>query len=364
MYSSNRVCHSRRGVASILFSTTLCLLLFLPVNSLADEASWSFAFFADSRSKPHQTSGVNSKALRLIARQIAKDIKNSNIKCELVLFGGDLIRGQSDENTTQSNLEQFHEWKQAMNPVYEAFNEKGQTTIPLYVVRGNHEVYAKRTGSTQEQALKDWMSAFGKDMPQNGPPPPAVESGQTEPQKGLNYFVKHKGVLFVAVDQYVTPGYDPSVNFEWLDKTLKEEKTGPHVFVFGHAPAWPAFKTRNDKSLFHYPELVNRFRDSISRGGCRVYLTGHQHYTAVNIIKSDDKPDMWQVMSGSAGAPLTKGKPDLEDPQNTIYVNNTDFGYYYGEVNGLTVTLRFRYFSGTEKRWKSDEASVVQYTVQ
>lgn len=348
----------------MLLAAILCLLCILPLNSFADEDTWSFAFFADSRSKPNQTSGVNSKVLNLIARKVAEDIKDSRVKCELVLFGGDLIRGQSGENTARSNHQQFLEWKQAMKPVYEAFQEKGQTTVPIYVVRGNHEVYAKKTGSTQEQALVEWISSFGKEMPQNGPPPPDVEAGHTNPQKGLNYFVKNRGALFVAVDQYVAPGYDPSVNFTWLDKTLKDEKTGPHVFVFGHAPAWPAFKTRNDKSLFHYPELASRFRESISRGGCRVYLTGHQHYTAVNFIKSDNRPDMWQIMSGSAGAPLTRGKPDLENPQSTIYVNNSDFGYYLGKVSGNTVTLRFTYYSGIEKRWKWDEASVVQYTVE
>lgn len=45
-------------------------------------------------------------------------------------------------------------------------------------------------------------------------------------------------------------------------------------------------------------------------------------------------------------------------------MNNSDFGYYLGKIGGNTVTLRFMHYSGIEKRWKSNEVSVVQYTVE
>lgn len=91
LFSSSCVCHSRRPVASTLLAAILCLLCILPLNSFADEDSWNFAFFADSRSKPNQTSGVNSNVLNLIARKVAEDIKDSRVKCELVLFGATLF---------------------------------------------------------------------------------------------------------------------------------------------------------------------------------------------------------------------------------------------------------------------------------
>lgn len=363
MGSIRSVLHSRFLFAGVLALLILLMVQTPPSKAIADETSWSFAFLADSRSKRKQNFAVNVKALNLIAHEIARDIRDSNVNCELVLFGGDLIKGQYAENTTQTNLEQFQEWKQAMKPVYNAFHVKDPQSVPLYVVRGNHEIYTKKSGVTAEQVLQDWMAAFGKDMPQNGPPPPTIEHPQVSPQKGLNYFVKHKNVLFVAVDQYVEPGVDPSINLEWLNKTLKEQKTGPHAVVFGHAPAWPAVRTRNDKSLFDYPGLSQKFWQSIEAGGCRVYLTGHQHYTAVNLIRTQGKPDMWQIMSGSAGAPLTKGKLEIVDPGNTPYVNNTDFGYYLCEVKGQSMTLRFKRYSPFDKRWKSDDASVVKYSI-
>ena len=331
--------------------------------SIAGEQPWSFVFLADSRSSGKDSTGVNFRALNLIAHEISKDIKNPGIKCELVLFGGDLIIGQSNEKISRSNPAQFQEWKSAMKPVYEAFRSMKLPTIPLYVVRGNHEVYHRKAGSNAEGVLKDWLSEFGNDMPQNGPPPPDISPGQTSPQKGLNYSLKHRDVLFVAVDQYLGPEYDPLINEDWLEITLRQEKTGPHVFVFAHAPAWPAFKTKNDRSLFNYPESRDRFWKILERGGCRVYFTGHQHYTAVNLIRAEGKPDMWQIMSGSAGAPLTKGTPDLVNPESTTYANNTDYGYYLCEVDGDFVTMRFKRYSKAEKKWKSDEASVVKYRV-
>lgn len=356
---------SRLNILFLKILFIAVLLVFQSLEALAKDGSWSFAFLADSRSSRHETRhGVNIPALSLIAEELARDIRNEDTRCELVLFAGDLIRGQYSEDTAQSNPEAYQEWKNVMKPVYEAFRQKSESPAPVYVVRGNHEVYHKKIGTTAKSVLVDWMSAFGDSMPQNGPPPPPVEAGQVNPQKGLNYFVKYRDVLFVGVDQYVLQQYDPSINLAWLDHTLESEKTGPHVFVFGHAPAWPAIKTRNDKSLFNYPELRDKFWESLERGGCRVYLTGHQHYTAVNVIKREGKPDMWQIISGSAGAPLTTGKPKILDRAKTVYLNNANYGYYLCEVDGDQITMTFKYYSEAERKWISDKDSVVRYNVR
>lgn len=361
-------CCKRSGVlvflpVKALFIVTLFLAQSL--NAAGNDDSWSFVFLADSRSSRQDfNNGVNARALNLISQEIARDIKDKNIRCELVLFGGDLILGQLSEDSTKSNLAAYQVWKQAMKPVYEAFEEKNESLAPIYVVRGNHEAYHKNSGTTEKTVRQDWMSAFGSHLPQNGPPPPEIEGNQTSPQKGLNYFVKHKDVLFVAVDQYVKPGYQASVNQPWLDHILQKEKTGPHVFVFGHSPAWPTLMGRNDKSLFNFPEIRDKFWETLERAGCRVYLTGHQHYTSVNKIKREGKPDMWQVMSGSAGAPLSKSRNKPIDPDRTKYLNNTNYGYYLATLNGHKVTLKFKYYSENEKKWAIDKGSVVNYSVR
>lgn len=358
----------RLGVTGFLPIKVLFMVILFMVQSLnaaGKDASWSFAFVADSRSSGQAiNNGVNTRVLNLIALEIAQDIRDQNIGCELVLFGGDLIRGQYSEHTSKSNSAAYQQWKEVMKPVYDAFHEKKAPLVPIYPVRGNHEIYHKKTGSTEESVKNEWMNAFGNYLPQNGPPPPPIESDEISPQKGLNYFVKHKDVLFVAIDQYVTSGYDPSVNQSWLDLVLQQEKTGPHVFVFGHTPAWQTLEGKKSKSLFNYPEIRDKFWDSICRSGCRVYLTGHQHYTSVNIIKHKDSPDMWQIMSGSAGAPLTESRHRVIDPDRTIYLNQTDYGYYIGKVNGDEVTLKFKYYSESENKWISDDRSIVKYKVR
>ena len=361
---------SRKNLARLsLISVKILLiglLLLLPsFNSFGEEGSWSFAFMADTRSRiKDRPQGVNARILNLIAKEIALDVKDQSTNCELVLVGGDLILGQCSQKITQSNKAAYQQWKGAMKPVYEAFHEKKVPHVPIYPVRGNHEVYHIKTGITQESVINEWMSAFGNHLPQNGPPPPSIASDQIRPQKGLNYFVKHKNALFVAVDQYVKPGYGPSVNQEWLDHVLTQEKTGPHVFVFGHTPAWQTVEGKKSQSLFSYPEIRDKFWDSLRRGNCRVYLAGHQHYTAVKSIKGEASPDMWQVMSGSGGAPLDHGRPRVIDPDRATYLNTTDYGYYIVKVDGNEVTLKFKYYTEADNKWITDARSIVRYNVR
>ena len=361
-------CGRRSGVSVFLPIKVLFVVILFRAQSLnaaGKDDSWSFAFLADSRSSGQAiNNGVNTRVLNLIAQKIAQDIRDQNIGCELVLFGGDLNFGQSSEDTTKSNLASCQVWKRAMKPGYDAFEEKNESRVPIYQVRGNHEAYHKDSGTTEKMVRQDWISAFGKHLPQNSPPPLPIESDAISPQKGLNYFVKQKDVLFVAVDQYVTSGYDPSVNQAWLELVLKQEKTGPHLFVFGHASAWPTLRGRNDKSMFDFPETRDKFWDSIERAGCRGYLAGHQHYTSVNIIKKKGKPDMWQVMSGSAGGPLTKGRHRVIDPARTIYLNQTDYGYCIGKNDGDEIALKLKHYSEAQNKWISNDRSTVHYNVR
>ena len=73
---------------------------------------------------------------------------------------------------------------------------------------------------------------------------------------------------------------------------------------------------------------------------------------------------MWQIMSGSGGAPLAESRPRVIDPDRTIYLNQTDYGYYIGKVNGDEVTLKFKYYSEAENKWIDDDRSVVHYKVR
>ena len=67
-------------------------------------------------------------------------------------------------------------------------------------------------------------------MPGNGP----------EYEKGLTYSVRHKGALFLALDEYyqkkdlVLRGY---INQPWLSRQL-ETQAAPFIFAFCHTPAY------------------------------------------------------------------------------------------------------------------------------
>src|SRR5437870_2513487 len=92
----------------------------------ATAAPWKFAVFGDGRTggENGNTSGVNAVTIRAIAAAVARE------KVNLVVFPGDLVNGDVKYGPL---AQQFAAWKEAMAPVYEA-------KIPLYVVRGNHDI--------------------------------------------------------------------------------------------------------------------------------------------------------------------------------------------------------------------------------
>src|SRR5271157_3475519 len=308
-----------------------------------DSELWSFVFFADTRSPSEdQVHGVSHESLDRVAHEIANDISDPNTNCELVLVGGDLIHGQFAQ-TRQSNREAYDEWKRAMKPAYDAFSAKNNSSVPIYPVRGNHETDHFTPGATETSVLEDWIDAFGKHLPQNGPPPP-VHYQWIRSQKGLNYYVEHRNALFVAVDQCLDPRENVSINQPWVDHVLANRKEGLHVFVFGHFPAWRTAEQVNVGPLYLRPTTRDRFWASLRNAGVRFYLAGHEHYTGVMRI-SDHDQTMWQIVSGSGGAPLVRDALAMIRGVHVTFLDNKHLGYYIGTVTGNKVTLIFKYYS-------------------
>jgi hypothetical protein len=286
----------------------VCTLLFLTVLSSTSfaETPWKFAVTCDSRGDDN---GVNTTILG----ELATELVNQGV--DFVLFAGDQISGYSD---SQAVLEsQLTTWRNTMSPVYNA-------GIPVYGVRGNHEY-----SNNNSVSIPAWNNIF-PELPDNGP------AGEVN----LTYSVTHKSTFLIGFDQYID-GQIHRINQTWLDNQLAAN-TQPHIFVFGHEPA---FKAQHDDCLDDYPVNRDAFWVSIENAGGRTYFCGHDHFYDHAWVDNDGDPnnDIHQYIVGTAGAPLRDWSPPYDGNNSYYTVENIShvkqYGYVLGEIDGLDVTL-------------------------
>jgi predicted phosphodiesterase len=265
---------------------------------------WQFIVTGDSRSNG-ENNGVNIR----IVDELAAEIVSKNV--DFVLWTGDLVNGYDDPETMES---QFNTWRKTMSPVYDA-------GIAVYVVRGNHDI-------GEPEGMSAWNNVF-EDSPDNGPPG----------EENLTYSVTHKNALIIAVDQYV--GEKQHINQNWLDRQFAAN-TKPHVFVFGHEPA---FEALHEDCIGADPDVRDRFWASIAKAGGRTYFCGHDHFYDHSLPDNDGDPhnDVHQYIAGTAGAPLYEWSPHYKGDNSNYTLENIyharKHGYVLVEINGLEVTL-------------------------
>jgi len=301
------------------------------------EPRWRFIVTGDSRGGDN---GVNTAILSELADEVVKR------QVDFAIFSGDLVKGYVDQAALESQL---NTWRNTMQPVYDA-------GIGVYVVRGNHDV-------GEPAGVTAWNNVFG-DMPDNGP------AGE----KNLTYSVTHKNALIISLDQYIRLR---RVNQAWLDSQLAAN-TRPHIFVFGHEPA---FKASHEDCLDDYVAERDAFWASIEEAGGRTYFCGHDHF--YNHARVDDDPaasylrsktagsndihpvrsqsptpleakrkkaltrptsnGIHQYIIGTAGAPLYDWSGNYDGDNSDYTVENIyhakEYGYVLVEIAGLDVTL-------------------------
>ena len=209
---------------------------------------------------------------------------------DFVLFPGDLTFGYKN---TQAEFEaQLLNWRNTLQPVYDA-------GIAVYPCRGNHDSAGVNpvidTSGTLSKAGWDNVFSGPYALPGNGP------SGE----ENITFSFTRKNVLVVGLDEYGSHFHQ--VNQSWLDEQL-ELNIQPHVFVFGHEPAFKVFHDDGDGN-------------------------------AAN--------DLHQYVAGSSGAPLYDwgGSYDGDNgPWNPQLVHyEQQYGYVLVEVNDLNVTVTWKH---------------------
>jgi PKD repeat protein len=277
--------------------------------------TWRFAFVGDTH-----------VPLTAIPAEIASAVVNDDAK--FLIIAGDVTESGTDCSLS-TFTSQLTTWRSEMAPL-------ANSGIPLYVVRGNHE-------DDVPNGLAEWTNFFSGaySMPTNGP------AGEID----LTYStaLTYSNALFVGLDDYVNIH---EVDQPWLNQQLANNRL-PHIFVYGHEPAFKAFHT---DCLGSEPSARNTFWSSLTSAGAKVYLCGHDHFFNVaRIDNGDGNPtnDLYQFIVGTGGS--TNWPPQLYNcngtnapytPINLWNITET-YGYLLVEISGpgtndLGVTMTWK----------------------
>lgn len=257
---------------------------------------WKFVVYGDSRGTD-AANQINTNILTELARV------TTNEKPAFVLFPGDLVYSGSQAA--------FQGWTNLMSPVYQA-------GIEVYPVLGNHDA----------NAINDFTGVFHRTLPDNGP------SGETY----RTYAITYNDVLVLALDEYANPH---RVNQSWINSVLATN-TRPHVFAFGHEPAFKA--GGHADCLDDYPSARDAFWNSLRNVGGHAYFACHEHFydhARVDDGDGDVANDIHQIIVGTAGAPLESsyaydGVNSGWTPTNVAH--EKQYGYLAVEICGDDIT--------------------------
>jgi hypothetical protein len=266
-----------------LIKRLICCALAGLLAGCASQRPWKFAILSDgrqgARGEPGCTNGVNCD----VVRALAADAARQHIK--LVLFPGDLVNGRTNFGPLK---EQLATWKEAMAPLYDA-------RIPVYAVRGNHELNQDKV---RPGGVKAWQSFFS-DLPGNGPPD----------QKELTYKVEYKNACFVGFDQFVGRSkgfdlkeFDGPVNSgmvpPWVIQEIKDAKS-QWVFAFAHEMG---FLGHHEDCLANVPKERDELWDALgAKHG--VYIAGHDHLYVRRTAPDRANRGVLELVVGDGGAP-------------------------------------------------------------
>ena len=299
---------------------------------------WTFAILGDTRGEHYTTTGVGSN-VNAIATMIA------SLQPDLVLVSGDLCNGNATHVTNPPSYAQmFDTWKAAMSPVTAA-------GIPIYPVRGNHENEAGEAAPIPE--LKQaYYDAFGAFMPTNGP-----NNGTNDDQGGFTYSFVHSNATFVALDQYFYFDHTPqtgyhSIDQTWLDQQLRQATT-PYVVVMAHEPSF----------TFHFygtnTTARSEFWDSHGDNGVRLFICGHLHQLNVSVAPDGAGNQIYQLLSGNGGAPLSASADPAEELMElyndagatTLFTNETCYGFALATVGTNFMTINYYLLDPASNTW-------------
>jgi len=313
-----------------LFLFTSCVHLEKPLQE--SYPAWQFTVLSDTqddnRKKTDKTC-INDTVIHAITEDILRE------KPDLVIVTGDLVNGWFRNGGTDYDT-QYTNWKKAMGTVY-------ASGIQVYPIRGNHDSGPERLALPPLPAylepppdtlilLKESFRKHFQEVyiPKNGP------AGE----EGLTYSFIHKNAFFVGLDQYA--GGQHRINQTWLDDELAENFR-PHVFIYGHEPAFGADHRDN---LGFYPNDRDIFWNAIGSAGTGIYFCGHDHFYNRALVHDEAGNAIRQIIAGTGGGVLRKWSGIYEHGERVQgeYHNENYHGYVLVTVDGMMVTVTWKAF--------------------
>lgn len=308
------------GVAFTLFGN-----LDLRADWANGRGSWKFAVFGDHRgdNKAFQRAvdsegktvtvgytdgGINKPALA----SLAAAVKAENV--DFAVNVGDLVtKWQPEINAKDADTlitEELQDWR--------AIWLENAGNLPIFPVRGNQEYSAP---------ISTWLNWL-QTMPGIG----EIQHISVPPNDvGFSYAFTCRNCLFVAVDEYSSaisadsPTLDPQT-LDWLSSLFSSVER-PHVFVYGHAPAYEVwdskknpFKVTKDGLPSPAPvdaqgvpltpvlsrQAIEQVRDplwNLLGSRAATYFCGHDHIYARGVAQDAEGQWVTQVIIGNGGAP-------------------------------------------------------------
>lgn len=284
----------------------LFAIILVATVSVINSQSFKFAAMSDSRGSDN---GVNTPVLTALTKHMLEN--NPDIK--FLVFAGDLVNGhRNDPERTKREL--IH-WKEVMKPVYDAPN---LVWPKIWPVVGNHEIRNRKD--------EDNFRELFQDVYMNGP----------KEQKGLSYSFDFGNSHFCMInsdawyygDKNDTTDDRPDWHYikyiDWVENDLKAaRKRGvKHIFTFSHEMPFPIgghlhdglpnlgrnFKLPVDSTRQWYLDRRDKYWEIMKKYNADAHICGHEHTYGRQEVEG-----VYQILTGSAGAPLYNFNPRPED---------------------------------------------------
>ena len=227
---------------------------------------------------------------------------------QFVCFLGDLIWGLTREHGPNHDGESLrHEWDIKLPREMKPLADLG---VPVFRIPGNHD-----TMTPVSEAV--WREVF-HDLPQNGP----------DGQQGLTWFERRDDLLIIGISVYAMAMGSPftmmggRVDYEWVDRVLKENSDARFKLVLGHAPVHPVNGYTAPKWRM-LPEFGEPFWAVLASHRVTAYLCSH--VIAFDVQVHDGVP---QITTGGAGTNSGPGgcMPAPEEYHHSVQLAVDDIG--------------------------------------
>jgi len=273
--------------------------------------SFKFGAMSDSRGSDN---GVNTPVLSALTNHML--LNNPDIK--FVVFAGDMVNGhRHDPDRTKREL--LH-WKEVMAPVY---NHPGIVWPGIWPAVGNHEIRHRDDENNFREVFQD--------VYMNGP----------KEQKGLSYSFDFGNSHFCIINTDAwyygnledttddRPDWHYIKYMDWLENDLKSasERGMKHIFTFSHEMPFPIgghlrdglpnlgikFNGTIDSTRQWYLDRSDKFWNLMKEYNADAHICGHEHTYGRQEVNG-----VFQVLNGSAGAPLYQFNPRPEDDTENV----------------------------------------------